>query len=252
MKNILISKRAMDRFINPKNLGPVQDANGYARITGPCGDTVEIWLRIEEGRIKEAGFNTDGCGPSRACGSMATELLVGRPLQVAFEMEQEDILEDLEPFPDDYRHCALLAANTVKAAAQDYENNKPGAEKTPTSSQKETERMRIAVPVANGKLALHFGHCEAFVLVDADPETKQITGTTSLTAPPHQPGLLPPWLAEQGANVIIAGGMGSRAQALFTQQQIQVVVGAPPDTPENLVTAYLNNTLQAGQNLCDH
>jgi predicted Fe-Mo cluster-binding NifX family protein len=92
----------------------------------------------------------------------------------------------------------------------------------------EEESMRFVIPLAGGRLTAHFGHCEQFAVVDADPETGQIMQQESLTPPPHQPGLLPPWLAEQGAEVIIAGGMGVRAQQLFAVQGIQVVVGAAP------------------------
>jgi len=112
--------------------------------------------------------------------------------------------------------------------------------------------MRIALPLAEGKLCMHFGHCEAFALVEVDPASKKILNTTLLEPPEHQPGLFPRWLHEQGANVIIAGGMGQRAQDLFAQNQIQVVVGAPADTPENLVLSYLNGTLKSGENVCDH
>ena len=73
-----------------------------------------------------------------------------------------------------------------------------------------------------------------------------------IEAPAHEPGLLPAWLAERGAKVIIAGGMGQRAQGLFAAQNIQVVVGAPADTPEQLVDDYLAGTLQSGANVCDH
>jgi predicted Fe-Mo cluster-binding NifX family protein len=110
--------------------------------------------------------------------------------------------------------------------------------------------MKIAIPTAQGKLCAHFGHCEKFTMVEAD-ETS-IIGTTQLDPPPHEPGVLPRWLAEQGANVILAGGMGQRAQTLFTQQGIQVVVGAPSDDPETLVKSYLAGTLQTGTNACDH
>ena len=112
--------------------------------------------------------------------------------------------------------------------------------------------MRIAIPLANGKLAMHFGHCERFALVDVDATEKKIVSREDIEAPPHEPGLLPPWLAERGANVIIAGGMGQRAQNLFAQQGIQVVVGAPAESPENLVANFLAGTLQAGENICDH
>ena len=112
--------------------------------------------------------------------------------------------------------------------------------------------MRIAIPLANGKLSMHFGHCERFALVDVDPTEKKILKREDIEAPPHEPGLLPRWLAERGANMIIAGGMGQRARGLFTEQGVQVVVGAPADTPEQLVTAYLSGTLQIGDNVCDH
>lgn len=112
--------------------------------------------------------------------------------------------------------------------------------------------MRIAIPVANGKLSMHFGHCEQFALMDVDEEEKKIVGTTYLTPPPHEPGVLPKWLHEQGANMIIAGGMGNRAQQLFAQNNITVLVGAVGETPEEIATAYLDGTLQTGDNICDH
>lgn len=112
--------------------------------------------------------------------------------------------------------------------------------------------MRFAIPLADGRLATHFGHCASFALVDADPDTNAIMKREDVAAPPHQPGLLPPWLAERGVEGIIAGGMGQRAQQLFAGHGIEVTVGAPVETPERLVTAYLNGTLQVGNNACDH
>jgi len=112
--------------------------------------------------------------------------------------------------------------------------------------------MRIAIPIAAGKLAQHFGHCEHFALVDVDTAEKKIVGREDIAAPPHQPGLLPPWLAERGADMIIAGGMGQRAHGLFAQQGVQVIVGAPAEVPEKIVADYLAGTLMVGQNVCDH
>ena len=112
--------------------------------------------------------------------------------------------------------------------------------------------MKIAVPLANGQLGMHFGHCEQFALVEVNEQTGTIGVTALLTPPPHEPGVLPRWLHEQGATVIIAGGMGMRAQQLFAQQEIQVVVGAPAATPEVLVQGFLDGTLQTGANVCDH
>lgn len=119
-------------------------------------------------------------------------------------------------------------------------------------NQKGTEAMKIAIPTANGQLCMHFGHCEQFAFVTIDPENKTVKGTELLTPPPHEPGVLPKWVADNGGNLVIAGGMGMRAQQLFSQNGVQVLVGAPADTPENLTAAYLNGTLQTGQNVCDH
>ena len=116
----------------------------------------------------------------------------------------------------------------------------------------ENAMIRFAIPVADNKLAMHFGHCETFALLEADPKSKQITSRKDLTPPPHEPGVLPKWLAEQGANVVIAGGMGARAQGLFKESGITVVTGAAAETPEALVTAYLSKTLKTGDNVCDH
>ena len=112
--------------------------------------------------------------------------------------------------------------------------------------------MKIAIPLAAGQLSMHFGHCETFALIDVDDNTKEVSKMTTLQPPAHQPGVLPRWLHEQGATVIIAGGMGQRAQELFAQNGIEVVVGASAKTPEKLVEAYVNNALQTGENICDH
>ena len=118
--------------------------------------------------------------------------------------------------------------------------------------KKKESTMRIAIPIAEGKLAMHFGHCEQFALIDVDLVNKVIVDTVKETPPAHEPGLLPKWLSEKGANVIIAGGMGSRAQALFTEQNIEVVVGASSQEPDVIVNAYLDESLQSGDNACDH
>jgi len=112
--------------------------------------------------------------------------------------------------------------------------------------------MRIAIPIATGKLAAHFGHCEEFALIDVDLDQKAILTQSVIAAPPHEPGLLPGWLAKHGAEVIIAGGMGARAKQLFDQQDIRVVIGAPSLAPESVALSFLEENLQTGPNLCDH
>ena len=112
--------------------------------------------------------------------------------------------------------------------------------------------MRVAIPVCEGVLSMHFGHCEKFELLDVDPDTKAIVGTTALEPPPHEPGVLPRWLREKGVNLVIAGGMGMRAQQLFEQAGVKVIVGAPSAEPESVVADYLTGKLVTGKNVCDH
>ena len=112
--------------------------------------------------------------------------------------------------------------------------------------------MRIAIPLAEGRLAMHFGHCQEFALIDIDPEKGEIVKQENLPSPDHQPGLLPRWLAENGAEVIVAGGMGQRAQMLFAEAGIKVLVGAPSEVPEKIVADYISGSLTTGDNICDH
>jgi predicted Fe-Mo cluster-binding NifX family protein len=110
--------------------------------------------------------------------------------------------------------------------------------------------MRFAIPLAEGVLCNHFGHCQQFAIMNA--EERDIVGKELLTPPPHEPGLLPRWLHELGVDVIIAGGMGGRALQLFAQNGIRVVTGAPTLPPEDLVRQYLADALVTGANVCDH
>ncbi|MBK9389551.1 MAG: NifB/NifX family molybdenum-iron cluster-binding protein [Bacteroidetes bacterium] len=111
-------------------------------------------------------------------------------------------------------------------------------------------KKRIAIPLENGILCSHFGHCEQFAIIDA--ENNIITGEVLVTPPPHEPGLLPAWLAEKGVTVVIAGGMGQRAISLFNSQNINVFVGAQLKGHKELAGDLIMNKLTAGANYCDH
>jgi Mrp family chromosome partitioning ATPase/predicted Fe-Mo cluster-binding NifX family protein len=111
--------------------------------------------------------------------------------------------------------------------------------------------MRFAVPTNDKKLCAHFGHCEAFALIDTDGAGK-LGDETYVIPPPHEPGLLPPWLAQQGVNCVIAGGMGARAQQLFVQAGVRVITGAQGEYPREVVENYLKGSLVTGANTCDH
>ncbi|MDZ4120830.1 MAG: NifB/NifX family molybdenum-iron cluster-binding protein [Candidatus Cloacimonadaceae bacterium] len=109
---------------------------------------------------------------------------------------------------------------------------------------------KIAIPLTNEVLSSHFGHCEKFAIVST--EGKEIMGMEQVSPPPHEPGSHPKFLSDLGCHIIIAGGMGERAQSLFAQNNIQVIVGVPNLPVLQLVQAYLDETLLAGTNRCDH
>ena len=114
------SETAIDHFMNPRNLGNIENADGFAKVTGSCGDTMEMWLRVKDGTIADVTFMTDGCGTSIASGSMVTEMARGKSVSEARRISQQDVLSALGGLPEESEHCALLAADTLKEALKDY------------------------------------------------------------------------------------------------------------------------------------
>ena len=114
------SETAIEHSMNPRNVGDIEDADGFAKVTGFCGDTMEIWLKVKNGAIANATFLTDGCGTSIASGSMITELARGKSINEARRISQQDVLSALGGLPKESEHCALLAADTLKEAIRDY------------------------------------------------------------------------------------------------------------------------------------
>ncbi|MBN2338438.1 MAG: iron-sulfur cluster assembly scaffold protein [Acidobacteria bacterium] len=113
------SRTVLELARHPKNMGKVEDADGFATVTGPCGDTMSMWLKVEEGVIVGAGFTTDGCTSSIASASMATMMAKGRRIDEAPRVRPEEILDALGGLPEENRHCALLAVNTLAASVRD-------------------------------------------------------------------------------------------------------------------------------------
>ncbi|MCF8229950.1 MAG: NifB/NifX family molybdenum-iron cluster-binding protein [Bacteroidales bacterium] len=112
------------------------------------------------------------------------------------------------------------------------------------------EKRKIAIPLSQGIMAAHFGHCEQFALFEI--EDKSIASKEVVNPPAHEPGVFPLWLKQQNVDDVIAGGMGQKAINLFLQNKINVYVGAPQKEAEELVLDLLHDNLQAGENLCDH
>jgi predicted Fe-Mo cluster-binding NifX family protein len=111
-------------------------------------------------------------------------------------------------------------------------------------------KKRVAIPLENGKLCSHFGHCQQFEIIDTIDNI--IAGEIVLTPPPHESGIMPGWLAEKGVTDVIAEGMGQRAIGIFNHQNINVFVGAPLKSPKKLANDLLSDIMEAGAKYCDH
>ena len=114
------SETAIDHAMNPRNVGDMADADGFAKVTGPCGDSMEIRLKVNNDTIVGATFMTDGCGTTIASGSIVTEMAKEKNVIEARKISSQDVLNALGGLPEESQHCALLAANTLKAAIRDY------------------------------------------------------------------------------------------------------------------------------------
>ncbi len=111
---------AFERWLNPLYNGSIDNPDGYGRVTGSCGDTMQIFLKFENDRIKEASFQTDGCGSSAVCGSFAAEMALGKNPDEITEITGEKILEKLGGLPKEDEHCAFLSAETLQEALHEY------------------------------------------------------------------------------------------------------------------------------------
>jgi nitrogen fixation protein NifU and related proteins len=116
----LYSESVIDYGTHPRNCGILDRPDGYAKVTGPCGDTVEIFLHIRDGRIGDIRYTTDGCMTSHTAVSTATEMVRGKDLRECLKINQGSILDHLGGLPNDSRHCALLAAITLRKALRNF------------------------------------------------------------------------------------------------------------------------------------
>ena len=202
------------------------------------------------------GFRCPGCGETvdifggKGGEEMADELGLNFLGAIPIDPNVVSLGDDGKPFVQ-----AQPDSDTSKAFAHIVE----GITEAVTVARQEAflpvpapEVTRIAVPVSDGALAAHMGHCQEFAVFDVAADGKTVADKTSLIPPPHQPGLLPKWLHDQHAGVVIAQGMGARAKDLFAEQGVEVVVGARAGDPEQVVRSYLSGTLVTGDNVCDH
>jgi nitrogen fixation NifU-like protein len=108
------SKKVINEYRNPSNFGIIEDPDAVGRIKGPCGDTMQIMLKIDNGKITAVRFWTDGCGTSIACGSMLTKMIKGKTIEEIFNITSEKLNDQLDGLPENHVHCTVLAVNTLR------------------------------------------------------------------------------------------------------------------------------------------
>lgn len=122
------SEKVMDHFTNPRNVGVMENPDGYGKIGNPsCGDIMEIFLRIEDDVIKDVKFRTFGCASAIATSSISTEMILGKTVQEALNLTNKAVAEALDGLPPAKMHCSVLAEEAIKAAIEDYMSKKEEA-----------------------------------------------------------------------------------------------------------------------------
>ncbi len=118
---MLYSPKVMDHFMNPRNLGKLDQADGVGEVgNAKCGDIMKIYIKVDDEVISDVKFNTFGCGSAIAASSMATEMIKGKPISEALTLSNRAVVEALDGLPPQKIHCSVLAEEAVKAAVQDY------------------------------------------------------------------------------------------------------------------------------------
>jgi ATP-binding protein involved in chromosome partitioning len=225
------------RQVNMEILGLVENMSG---MTCPhCGKTIDLF-KAHGGMLTAKKENL--------------RLLATLPLEPQV-VEQGDagsvgVLDnDQLPFTQAFNKMVDLIVE-IEDAKRDQVLKPQRQKEFPARKQGPADTKILVVPVMDGKLSSHFGHAEQFAFIET--ENGKIAGTEMRMPPAHEPGVLPQWLYEQGADVVIVGGMGENAQRLLREKGIEVVLGAPMDAPEVLANQYLSGTLVIGNNVCDH
>ena len=122
----MYTKVVMDHFQNPRNVGIIEDADGVGKMGSPvCGDLMEYYIKVEDGRIAEIKFRTFGCGAAVASASVGTEIAQGMTLEEAMELTDRQVVQALGGLPEVKTHCSNLAATTLHAAIEDYLGKHP-------------------------------------------------------------------------------------------------------------------------------
>jgi nitrogen fixation NifU-like protein len=116
------SEKVMDHFMNPRNVGEIEDASGVGEVGNPaCGDMMRLYIRVEDNIVTDAKFRTFGCGAAIASSSMLTEIIKGKTIEEVLGITNENVAEALDGLPPAKIHCSVMAEEAVKAAIEDFQ-----------------------------------------------------------------------------------------------------------------------------------
>jgi nitrogen fixation NifU-like protein len=125
MADIGYSKKVMDHFMNPKNVGEIKNPDGYGKVGNPvCGDLMEMFIKVKDDIITDIKFRTFGCGSAIATSSMVTEMAIGKHVDEALKITRNDVADELDGLPPVKMHCSNLAADALKEAIKNYKSKK--------------------------------------------------------------------------------------------------------------------------------
>jgi Mrp family chromosome partitioning ATPase/predicted Fe-Mo cluster-binding NifX family protein len=224
------------RQVNMKILGLVENMSGL--VCPHCGKVIDLFKT-------GGGMITAKKESVRLLGSLPLEPTVVRNGDIGnMDLLDKDGLAFTRSFNE-------IVDKIIEVGKAKVSFPMTGGDLTGRPEKKDADGQKtLVIPVSAGKLSPHFGHCEQFAFIET--EKGEIKAHEMKTPPAHEPGVLPRWLYEQGADVVITGGMGEQAQQLLREKGVEVILGAPMDSPEAIAHQFLSGSLVTGNNACDH
>ncbi len=225
------------RRLNNPVIGVIENMSGF--ICPKCKEVVDIF---------KSG------GGMKMAHEMNVNFLGSIPIdpEIVMSGDEGEVFIKSHPDSETSKYFREIVKKVVEEIRKFEEEKAKKAKEKPKIEKIDKKELKIAIPIADGKLCNHFGHCEQFAFAYVDQENKKIKKIEYLDSPPHEPGVIPRWIAEQGTDLVIAGGMGQKAMDLLNQHGIKVIVGAKGEKPEDIVRNYLKGTLEIGENVCEH
>jgi nitrogen fixation NifU-like protein len=150
---MIYSEKVMEHFQNPRNVGVIEDADGVGKVGNPvCGDMMEFYIKVEDNRIADVKFKTFGCGAAIAVSSMVSEMAMGKTLEEAMEISNDDVAEALEGLPKNKLHCSNLGADALHSAIENYHDRKAGKppEEIEAKAKEKEKEEECACPYCEG------------------------------------------------------------------------------------------------------